>query len=41
MGIICVGCMPGHEAIFNFVEETEAGHISILFKGVPVSLRQQ
>ena len=41
MEIICLGCMHGLEAIFNFVEEAEAGHISILFKGVPVKLRQQ
>ena len=30
-----------HEAVYNFVEETETGHRSSLFKGLPVQLRQQ
>ena len=31
----------GHEAIYNFIEETEAGHRLSLFKGLPVQLRLQ
>ena len=32
---------PGHQAIYNFVEEAETGHISSLFNGLPVQLRLQ
>ena len=31
----------GHEAIYNFVKETETGHISSLFKCLPAQLVQQ
>ena len=31
----------GHETIYNFVEETETGHGSSLFKDLSVQLRQQ
>ena len=30
-----------HEAVYDFLEETETGHRSSLFKGLPVQLRQQ
>ena len=31
----------GHQAIYNFIEEAEAGHRSFIFKGLPVQLRLQ
>ena len=30
-----------HEAVYDFVKETETDHISSLFKGLPIQLRQQ
>ena len=40
-GLYVVGKGHSHEAVYNFVEETETGHKSSLFKGLPVQLRQQ
>ena len=31
----------GHQAIYNCVEESEMGHRSSLFNGLPVQLRLQ
>ena len=33
-GLYVVGKGHSHEAVYNFVEETETGHISSLFKGM-------
>ena len=30
-----------HQAIYNFIEEAEAGHRSFILKGLPVQLRLQ
>ena len=35
-----VGKGHSHEAVYDFVEETESGHRSSLFKGLPAQLRQ-
>ena len=40
-GLYVVRKGHSHEAVYNFVEETETGHRSSLFKGLPVQLRQQ
>ena len=40
-GLYVVRKGHSHEAVYDFVEETETGHRSSLFKGLPVQLRQQ
>ena len=40
-GLYVVRKGHSHEAVYGFVEETETGHRSSLFKGLPVQLRQQ
>ena len=40
-GLHIVGKGPSHQAIYNFIEEAEMGHISSSFMGLPVQLRQQ
>ena len=40
-GLYVVRKGHSHEAVYDFVEETETGHRSSLFEGLPVQLRQQ
>ena len=40
-GLYVVRNGHNHEAVYDFVEETETGHRSSLFKGLSVLLRQQ
>ena len=40
-GLQIVGKEHSHQAIYKFIEESEAGHRSSPFKGLPVQLRLQ
>ena len=40
-GLYVVRKGHGHEAVYDFVEESETGHRSSLFKDLPVQLRQE
>ena len=40
-GLNVIGKVDGHEAIYYFIEETETGLFSSLFKCLPVQLVQQ